>query len=78
MMSLSWTICVGQKCHNIYPWKRKAWDFPGGPVVKNPHFMSSIPGQETNILLADPGATKPTHLSERSHIPQLRPDTARK
>ena len=36
-----------------YPEKAHSWDFPGGPVVKNPpcdaENTGSIPGQETNI-----------------------------
>ena len=67
-------------------------DFPYGPVVKNPpsnaRDAGSIPGQGTKIPRAveqqSPHATiricapkKISHMTHRSHMPQLRPDTAK-
>ena len=44
------------------------WDFPGGPVVKNPNAggLGSIPSQ----------GTRPLKPQQRSCMPQLRPSTA--
>ena len=43
---------------------RFIWDFPGGPVVKNPPSnagdVGSVPGQGTKIPPCRRGATKPT------------------
>ena len=57
------------------------WDFPGGPVVKNPPSNAgdtgSIPGRGTKIPHAagqlSPHATtrEPAHHNYRAHAPQL-------
>ena len=68
--------------------KGVGWDFPGGPVVKNPPSNAgdagSIPGRETRIphaagLLNLHATTreKPVRHNERSCMPRLRPDTAK-
>ena len=63
-------------------------DFPGGPVAKNifcnARDANVIPGQETKILhaveqLSLLATTKESaHHNERSHVPQLRSDAAKK
>ena len=60
--------------------KIKSWDFPGGPVVKNPPCNARdaglIPSWGTKILHATkqlsrcPIPTEPTHHNERSHTVQ--------
>ena len=59
--------------------KRYVWDFPGGPVVKNPPSnagdMGLIPGRGTKIphatgqLSLHAATTEPAH--SRAHMPQL-------
>ena len=63
-------------------------DFSGGPVAKNifcnARDANVIPGQETKILhaveqLSLLATTKESaHHNERSHVPQLRSDAAKK
>ena len=58
----------------------RIWDFPGGPVVKNPPSNAgdagSIPGRGTKIphatrqLSPCVTTTELTHLNERAHVPQ--------
>ena len=55
------------------------WDFPGGPVVKNPPCnawnMGSNPGQEAKIPYAaeqlSPSPTRVCAPQPRAHAPQL-------
>ena len=68
--------------------KSQVWDFPGGPVVKSSPSSAGnvglIPGQGTKIAHAmkqlSPWATtrEAQEPQEGSHIPQLRPDAAKK
>ena len=64
----------------------RAWDFPGGPVVKNlpPNAgdMGLIPGQETNIPHAvgqvSPHATTAGPMYSGAHAPQQRPNATKR
>ena len=62
-------------------------DLPSGPEVKNPPFNAgdtgSIPGQGSKAPFAarqlslNTTIRKPTYHKQGSHVPQLRPDTAK-
>ena len=64
-----------------------SWDFPDGPVVKNPPAdagdAGSIPGPGTKIPCAVGQLSlhtireKPAHHDKRSQVPQLRPDVVK-
>ena len=67
---------------HFYCLSHPAWDFPGGPVLKNAPYNAgdtgSIPGWGTNILLAaeylSPHATARVHASQRKiSLTQQRP-----
>ena len=65
-----------------YCFKNYSWDFPGGPVVKNPPCnagdMGSIPGQGTKIphaagqLSLCATTTELTHLNQSPHAANYR------
>ena len=77
---------AGQMLHTS-SYKMNKWNFHDGPVVKNPASnvgdTGSISGQRTKILYATeqlsqcPTTRKALHHNERSHVPQLRPHTAK-
>ena len=61
--------------------KKLLWDFPGGPVAKTPAPSSggpgSIPGQGTDPICSNRRLL--SHSEDQiSHVPQLRPGTAKK
>ena len=64
------------------------WDFPHGPIVKNPSLKAGdtgwIPGQGTKIpqaaeqLSMRSTSTQLSQHKARSHVPQLRREAAQK
>ena len=70
----------GDRLMNIIIKKCMLWDFPGGPVVKNPPSNAgdagSIPGRGTKIphdtgqLSPRTTTTELARLNERAHVPQ--------
>ena len=77
------SLASSESSHSKY----HLWNLPGGPVVRNTPSNAgdagSNPGWGTNIPHAvgqlSPRATttEPTHRNERSHMLQLRPNTAK-
>ena len=68
------------------PSRLSSWDFPGGPVVKNPPSnagdLGSNSGQRTKIPHAEgqpsPRALTTEPMGSGTHTPKLRPDVVKK
>ena len=76
-------ILLSAKSGNLkIPSRLSSWDFPGGPVVKNPPSNAGDsglnPDQRTKIPQLSPRALTTEPMSSGAHAPKLRPNAVKK